>query len=162
MAIMDGDFRSRHLRRMKHTPPPNTPPAASAMLHHHDPRVAAMYARLARGKASTAATTRQADRSPIANKQHITAPLVKPRAKQQIRTLDFSHLLPAHAAEDHETDPAAPPAGTRLTQAQIGAAFIIGAGQKSRTPTGTGTPPPPAGSAAGRIIAAGRKRRGEV
>lgn len=121
-----------------------------------------MYARLARGKASTAATTRQADRSPIANKQRIAAPLVKPRAKPQIRTPDFSHLTPVHAVDGPGAPPAAPPASARPTSAQIGAAFIIAAAARARTPTGTGTPPVPPGSAAARIVAAGKKRRGEV
>ena len=123
-----------------------------------------MYARLARGKASTAATTRQADRSPIANKQRITAPQAKPpaqsRAKPKTVARDFSHLLPAHDVEHHETERPAPPAPTEPTQAKIGAAFMAAAAARARTPTSS--PSLPAGSAAARIVAAGKRRRGEV
>lgn len=104
-----------------------------------------MYARLARGKASSdSAPPREPAPTPRIPKPK-AKPTAPPRAKPQARTLDFSHLRPAPDVDDR-SDPAAQ------------AAFIVAAAAKARTPTAA----PPAGSTAAKIIAAGRQRRGEI
>lgn len=106
-----------------------------------------------------------------------------PTTKKSARIADFSHLLPAPAAEDHETERPASPAGTGQTAAEQRASFIAASAARARTPTSSPPPPagsvaafivaaaakartptaaPPAGSTAAKIIAAGRQRRGEI
>jgi hypothetical protein len=83
--------------------------------------------------------------APVSVKRQATLPAAQARSKQ--KSVDFSHLQPVADGEAHY----------RTTDT---ATAILAAATKARTPTSR--KPPAAGSVVAQVIAAGKKRRGEV
>jgi hypothetical protein len=112
----------------------------SLTINHHDPRVAAMYRRLAGQKSPTKGATKRAQGVSTGKS---ASPLKSP----------FAHLIAAPPDPDRDTAPV-----TATRSMSKAAAAILAAAERARSPTGA----PDATGVAAQIIAAGKRRRGEA